>query len=248
MKRSLGTACVAFLISGASLALGVDDKEAMAILDRAMKALGGEERLSKATTVSWRSTGMVKGNRNPVRSTITLQGLDHSRLEFQAKFGDNEIKGVNVLAGDKGWRRVGDMAREMDAAEIATEKRMVFLQLIPATLYPLKREGFKTELAGEEEVGDKPASVMKVTGPDGRSVKLYFDKESGLPVRLVATLIGPQGEFTQETNYSNYKDFGGIRQATRVETKADGEKFADVEVTEFKVLDNVPPETFTQPK
>ena len=37
-------------------------------------------------------------------------------------------------------------------------------------------------------------------GPTRKDFKLFFDKESGLPVKLVATVVGFDGnEFTQET-------------------------------------------------
>jgi hypothetical protein len=169
-------------------------------------------------------------------------------VEFEGKFGENEVKGVTVLAGDKGWRKFGDMEHDMDAGELANEKRTIYIEAISTGVYPVKGAGFKTELAGEEKVGDKPAAVVKVTGPDGKDFKLYFDKESGLPIRSVATVIGFQGEFTQQSTYSNFKDFGGIKRATKIETKADGEKFLDSEVTEFKVLDKAGAESFTQPK
>ena len=66
-----------------------------------------------------------------------------------------------------------------------------------------KGKGFKIEAAGEEKVGDKPAAVVKVTGPDSKDFKLFFDKESGLPVKLVATVarIRRRDEFTQESTY-----------------------------------------------
>jgi hypothetical protein len=250
MKRFLGAACLACFIASAGRAARADDKDATAILDRAIKALGGEEKLSKASTLSWKSKGTItiQGNDNAFTGMITMQGLDHSRVEFEGKFGENDVKGVTVLAGDKGWRKFGDMEHDMDAGEIANEKRTIYLQVIPITVYPVKGKGFKTELAGEEKVNEKPAAVVKVTGPDGKDFKLYFDKENGLPVRLVATVVGFQGEFTQDTTYREFKDFGGIKRATKIESKADGEKFVDVEVTEFKVLDKADPETFTQPK
>ena len=114
---------------------------------------------------------------------------------------------------------------------------------------PLKGNGFKFEAAGEEKVGDKPAVILKVTGPDGKDFTLSFDKESGLPVKQVAKVIGFQGkEYTLESTYSDYKDFGGIKKATKIEIKRDGEKFQDLEVTEFKVLDKVDPDAFTEPK
>jgi hypothetical protein len=65
----------------------------------------------------------------------------------------------------------------------------------------------------------------------------------------VAKVISFGGqEVTQETTYSNYKDFGGIKRATKVESKRDGEKFIDAEITDFKVLDKVDPKTFAEPE
>ena len=126
---------------------------------------------------------------------------------------------------------------------------MLCLQVIPVTLVPLRGKQFKIETAGEEKVGDKPAVVLKVTGPDGKEFKLSFDKESGLPVKEVARVLGFQDqEFDMETTFSDYKDFGGIKKATKMEVKHDGEKFQSMEVTEFKVLDKVDAEAFAEPK
>jgi hypothetical protein len=103
--------------------------------------------------------------------------------------------------------------------------------------------------AAPEKVGDKPAAVLRVTGPDGKDFKLYFDQESGLPVRLVAKVIGFTGyESEQDTSYAGYKDFGGIKKATKVDSKRDGEKFLEVEITDFKPIEKVDPKTFTEPK
>src|SRR5262249_14095143 len=132
---------------------------------------------------------------------------------------------------------------------IANEKRAIYLQVVPVLIVPLKGEGFKVESAGEEKVGDKSAAVIKATGPDGKDFKLYFDKESGLPVKLVANVVGFGGnEFTQESTYSEDKDFNGIKKATKMESKRDGEPFVKGEVTEFKVLEMVDPQTFAKPE
>jgi hypothetical protein len=105
------------------------------------------------------------------------------------------------------------------------------------------------EVVGEEAVEGKPAVGVRVTPPDGKEFRLYFDKESGLPVRLVAKVLGFMGEeYTQETNFSDYKEMGGIRKATKIRAKRDGERFIDQEVTEFKVLDTVDPKTFAEPQ
>jgi hypothetical protein len=178
-----------------------------------------------------------------------MQGLDHLRSEFEGEFGGMKVKGITVLAGDKGWRKFGDMDQDMDQDAVANEKRSLYLQVVPITLVPLKGPSFKVQALGEEKVAGKPAVGLKVTGPDGKDFKLYFDKETGLPAKLVAKVVGFMGEeFMQETTYGNYKDFDGIRRATRILSKRDGMPFIEQEVTDFRALQKVDPKTFAQPK
>jgi hypothetical protein len=229
-----------------------DEKDAKAIVDKGIKALGGEEKLTKAGIYSLKSKGTISfgGNESEFTSHATHQGVDRCRSEFEGKFGDNDVKGVTVVSGDKGWRKFNENDSELDGDALVNEKHRINMQTIPTVLVPLKEKGFKIDSAAEEKVGDKPAAGIKVTGPEGKEFKLYFDKESGLPVKMVATVAGFGGgeEFTQETTFSDYKDFAGIKKATKISSTRNGEKFVDVEVTEFKVLEKVPPETFTEPK
>jgi hypothetical protein len=52
--------------------------------------------------------------------------------------------------------------------------------------------------------------------------------------------MGSQGrEFTQETTFGDYKEFDGIKKATKIERRRDGEKILEQEITEFKVLDKI---------
>jgi hypothetical protein len=247
MKRLLGTMLVVVLGSGLGRPVLADEKDPTAILDKAIKALGGEEKLKKAEAMSWKGKGTITFNDNErnINFHATVQGLDHYRGEIES----DDFHGVTVLSGNKGWRKFGDNANELDEDAVANTKRTVYLQVIPATLVALKGKGFKLEAAGEEKVGDKPAVAIKVTPPDGKEFTLAFDKESGLPVKLVARVVGFRGdEYTQETTFADYKDLDGIKKATKIVSKRDGEKFRDEEITEFKVLDKVDPKTFTEPE
>lgn len=251
MKRFPHAAfAIVFVATTASLARG-DDKDPTAVLDKAIKAAGGEEKLKKVDAITWKSKVAItfNGNTNDITSHATIQGLDHYRSEIEGEFGGNPFKGVTVINGDKGWRRFGDNKMDLEGDALANEKRQVYLQVIPSLLVPLKGKGFKLEAASEEKVGDKPAAGIKVTGPEGKEFTLYFDKETGLPVRLVAKVVGFGGEeFTQETTYKDYKDFDGIKKATKADSKRDGEDFVKSEITEFKVLDKVDSKIFSEPE
>jgi hypothetical protein len=251
MRRILNMALAAALMSGLSGLTRADDVDAKAVVEKGIKALGGEEKLGKSGSYTQKAKGTItfNGNDNEIKTQATVQGLDHYRAEFEGEFNGDAIKGVTVINGDKGWRKFGDNMMELEPDGIANEKRTIYLAVLPATLVPLKGKEFKLEPAGEEKVDDKPAVGIKVTGPDGKDFKLFFDKESGLPVKLVAKVIGFGGdEFTQETTYASYKDFDGAKKATKITSKRDGEKFIEQEITDFKLIDKVPADTFAEPK
>ena len=250
MKRFLGAALVAVFVAAGGTARA-DEQEARAVIDKAIKAMGGEEKLAKAEMATWKAQGTMtfNDNANNFKSRVTVKGLAHFRSELEGEFNGNAVKGVTVLAGDKGWRKFGENLNEMEGDGLANQKRTVYLQVIPTTLVALKGKGFKVESAAGEKLGDRPTAVVKVTGPDGKDFKLFFDKESGLPVKLTATVAGFQGnEFSQETTFGDYKDFDGIKKATKIESKRDGQRYLEQEVTEFKVLDKVEADAFDEPK
>jgi hypothetical protein len=250
MTRFLGVVVATALFMSASRGVLAKGPDANAIIAKAIQALGGEEKLSKGKAVEVKAKGKLNfgGNEGDFTTKSTTMGLDHFRQDFEGDFGGNQVKGITVLAGDKGWRKFGDNTGKLEDDALANQRRTVYLQVVPATMLPLKGKGFKIESSKEEKVGDKPAVALKIVGPDNKDFELFLDKESGLPVKLVATVVGFQGdEFTQETTYENYKDFDGVKRATKIVNKNNGAKFIDLEITGVKVLDKVDPKTFAEP-
>jgi hypothetical protein len=164
MKRILeGTLAVA--IAGAAV-MGTlaraDDPKATEILDKAIKALGGAEKLAKAEITSERAKGKltIEGNENTISSQAITQGIDRRHSEFEGEFNGNKFKGLSILNGDKGWRVFGDMVMEMDQDAVKNEKRTVYLSSAFDLALPLKGKAFKIESAPEEKVGGKPAAAI----------------------------------------------------------------------------------------
>jgi hypothetical protein len=251
MKRLNGVVSALAVLSLAAIPARAADDDPKAIIDKGIQALGGEEKLAKADAFSVKADGKITfgGNENEFSSESTYQGLDHFRGTFKGEFNGNTFEGVTVVNGNKGWRKFGDMVMEIDGDGLDNEKRTIYLRVLPTTLVGLKKPEFKLAAAREETVDGKPAVGVKVTGEDGKPFTIYFDKESGLPVKLEAVVTGFMGdEFTEETTYADYKDFGGIKRATKVKSSRDGEPFVEQTVTDFKVLDKVDPKTFDEPK
>jgi hypothetical protein len=252
MKCFIHAALAAGLVLGSGqLAPAEVEPDAKPVLDKAIQALGGAARLGAIKAIVWKSKGKIRLNDNDSDFTTktTAQGIDHFRVEIEGGLGGNPIKVVTVLDGNKAWRRIGDDTSKLENGDLANEKRNTYLQIVPEMPTLLRGKGFKVEAGKDEKIGDKPVAVLKITGPDGKDFQLAFDKESGLPVRMTATVADYQGdEYKQESTFSNYKDFGGVKRATKVETKRNGNKFVDAEITEVRILDKVDPKTFAEPK
>src|SRR5437773_11670323 len=124
MRRFLSAVLVMVFATGvASPVRAADDEDAKAILAKGIKALGGEEKLSKVKAATWKGKGKINfgGAESEFSSQATAQGLDHMRSEFEGEFMGNKIKGVIVFAGDKGWAKGGDMEMELDKDGLARE-------------------------------------------------------------------------------------------------------------------------------
>jgi hypothetical protein len=251
MKPMIGLLFAMFFALGPCAQVRGDDNEATVVLDRAIAALGGEAKLRHAGAVAWRARGksVGDGSESAFTNQTTVQGLDHFRMEWTDEVDGNLVMGVTVVNGNKGWRRYDGETTDLDDARLANHKRNIYLLVVPVMLVPLKGNTFLIERAGDENVGGKPAAGLKVVGPDGKEFTLYFDKETGLPVKLVAKVLGFEGQqVTQEMTFGDYKEFDGIKKATRMERRRDGEKILEQEILEFKVLDKVAPETFAEPR
>ncbi len=243
--------CGAFLAAFVLVVAGparAEEGDAKAVIEKAIKALGGEEKLTKALKgCTWKTKGTfsLMGNDNEFTGVGNLQGADHLRTESESSFG----KFTLVVAGDKGWLNFGGNVMDLEGDGLANEKFNAFLDASTALPVLLREKGVKMEGIAEEKVGGKAAAGIKVTTPSGKDFRLYFDKESGLPVKRVAkvTRFGPE-EYTEDAYFTNYKEFDGIKRSTKTQQKRDGEKFIEAETTEFKVVDKIDAKTFTKPE
>ena len=227
------------------------DAEPQEVVAKAIKALGGEDNLKKAAALAWKTTGMVTFGDSDFAfsSEVKLQGRHQYYATFSGDFNGNRIDGVTVVNGDQAWRKFGTNLLKLEAAELANEKRSIYLLIVPMLVLPLRDKDVQLELIGEQKFGEKTGVTLKVTGPDKKSFQLSFDKETGLPMRLLATTVGFDGqEFEQETTFGKYQDFHGIQRATKIRNKRDGKTFSTQDITEFVVQEQHPAETFAEPK
>ena len=165
---------------------------------------------------------------------ITSREIRAQRLEPDGKtFEDEEIlqKGVKMLVktvypskqyGDYVVREIfdGKLARksgngaeiELKADEIEQIKReaQVFANPDLRRVYP------KMDFRALEKIDSREVYVISATSADGARERLYFDAASGLLTRRVAETPTVLGLFPFQVDYTDYKDFGGVKLPTVV--------------------------------
>jgi hypothetical protein len=226
-----------------------DQAELRAVVDRAIKAQGGLELLSKYKAYQAKDKGTFHGMGTPIPYTgeFTFQGADQFRVAIEGDVNGQKFKFVQVLNKDKGWLSIMGMTQEMDKERLAEEREQAYAGWV-ATLIPLQDKAFKLAPVGETQVDNQPAVGVRVSREGHRDVTLYFDRKSHLLVKAETRAKEDGGmEVTAETFYSDYKGDGAGKQPYKLIIKHDGKLFVESEITEYKAFEQAEEGTFDKP-
>jgi photosynthetic reaction center cytochrome c subunit len=69
----------------------------------------------------------------------------------------------------------------------------------------------KWRVSASTTVNDRPVQVVQGDGARGLVATLYFDKETGLLIRLVRYGSSPIGRFPTQVDYADYRDVDGVK-------------------------------------
>ena len=172
-----------------------------AILEKYTQAVGGKENLAK----------------------INSRVVTASRVEPNGKIEAEEIwqKGDKILIvtkypqavvteaydGANAWKRADarEIVLKTDEAEQIKRNAQFFAFDDLKTIYPKIEYRFTDKIDGRE--------VYLVTATTGENLRerLYFDAANGLLVRRVSSVPTVLGIFQYQVDYSDYKDFGGVK-------------------------------------
>jgi zinc protease len=75
----------------------------------------------------------------------------------------------------------------------------------------IKDMGLNVELKGIESIEGTNTYAIEIVKPSGNKTTYYYDTETGLKLRTSATIQSPQGEMVQDTDFSDYKEVGGVK-------------------------------------
>ncbi len=214
------------------------------ILDKYIQAIGGRQRLAGLT--SFTAKGTYEGfetfhmavpfeifAKAPARRTTvahTLQG--DSVITYDGHIGwaatvDRPVPVLPLAAGD-----------DLDGARLDAE--LSFPERIKDALAQW-RVGFPSAF-----IADKEAQIVQGTSPGGSRIKLYFDKGSGLLLRVVRYTATPVGIVPTQTDFSDYREVAGVKMPYHiVVTWTDGQ--STTQLSEIQPNVSIDPAKFAKP-
>lgn len=218
------------------------------IIDKGIKAAGGEEKLSKFKAGTCKIKGKVLEDKEGTFSfEAFLQGAEQVKLT-----GDIDIQGMQtkvafVVNGDQGWAKFTDNVEDAPKEVLTAIKDMIRAFRYVHALPLLKDKAATLSPLGEVNIEGKAAVGIKVGCKDQKDINVFLDKTTGLPLKAeLAFTKGGQDE-TVEVLLSEYKEFNGAKHFIKVELKQNGKPILEAEMIEFKWLDQIEASIFDKP-
>jgi outer membrane lipoprotein-sorting protein len=254
MRKPFVFLACALLVS-ATAAVRADEKiDPAAVVDKAIKASGGAEKLAKYKAASAKMKGKFYGSGADgleFEGEVDSQYPDKFRLKVESDVMGMKFGYSKVINGDKVWIKMNTDTTEIkDKEGIKDAQEELYVRGI-VQLLPLKEDkNLKIELVGESKVDDKPVIGLRVSSKGHRDVNLYFDKDKGLLVKsetMIRDEMTGGKEQMQETVYSNFKEIGGVLHAMKIVISREGKKHVESEITEVTPKEKIDDKVFGKP-
>lgn len=247
MRSGLRAGTLTALLLLPALARADDAADCKTIVEKAITAAGGADKLTQLTAATWR-TRSSSAEKNS-KATLAGQLPDKFRAESDADANGKVVHRVRVLNGDQGWVQTDGKTEPMSPAAVAASKLTFYHKSLAWILLPLRDPALRLTPLGEADVNGRPAVGIKVERADRPAVRMFFDRTSGLPVKSETT--GRDRATGRETTlaliYSEHRAVNGVMVPGKTTTLHDGRPFGVLELLEFKPEKALDPKLFQAP-
>jgi hypothetical protein len=205
MKTLLSLALiVAALMICAAPALATD-AHAEEVLKLARAAVGGDEQIQKIQTINMigqyrrmigerqmggdREISIALPDKYLVEDSMNPGGLSTAMIMTRTLNGEHAWNSQSGGGGGMVFRMGGPGGQQATPEQIEAGLRRMFQiemarYLLALTLSAPPSFAVQYSYVGESDVDDAKADVLDVTGPDKFSIRIFFDKQSHLPLLL----------------------------------------------------------------
>jgi hypothetical protein len=251
-RKVLAHSLMATLLLGMAAPAWSQGDNAKAIIEKAIQAQGGADKVAKlkVSHEKARGTFYLAEKEIPFKVEAYQQLPNQARTVITLNAGGMDRTIIEVVNGDKAWQSVNGVTTELDDKELADNKEALHASYVTTLLPLLNDKGFELKGLGEAKVDSKVVVGVKVSFKGRQDVKLYFDKESGLLVKVTRPTREPiaMKPVIQDELFSDYKVVDGVKQPQRVLILHDGKKFMAVEFLEITFVPSFDAKLFARPQ
>ncbi len=194
------------------------------VIDHYIDAIGGKENLRKVKDRTTEMTGSVQGM--AVSMVIYQKAPDKMMQEVSAGAMKQDI----YFNGKTGLMKISGRSIEVKGSELEKLRYESMLDL----LTHIRTSGIKLKLEDIEKVNGKEAYKIDMILPSGTKWIQYYDTQTWLKVKESKAITVPQGTFTQDTFFDDYRDVDGVKYPFSLKQTL-GPQHLDFVVTSIKV-------------
>ena len=213
---------------------------AESVLDRYVQVTGGKQAYEKRKTEI--AHGTLEYTSLGIKGTITRYAAEPDKY-----YTSMDIEGLGKVEmgvnGQVAWENSALLGpRLKTGVERAEAIREGSLNSTVnwRKLYP------KVQNAGIESIDGEDCYKVIMTPAEGQPVIGYYQKKSGLQVKISTVSSTQMGDIPVELIASDYKDFGGILEPAKVTQKTGPQEFT-ITLDSVEVNPAIPPEKFALP-
>jgi hypothetical protein len=178
------------------------------IFDKYLQAVGGAEKAAAITSVVFKGT--YQGYAEPKAPVdIYVKAPNQRTMIVHTDSGDR----TTTCDGSHGWMAAPAADKPLPVITY-TNGDLDAVRLDAVLSFPAGiRQAITKPLVGSSSIDDKDVFVVQGTANGGRSsIKLYFDRQSGLLVRQVRYADTILGRVPVQVDYSDYREVtGGVK-------------------------------------
>ena len=171
------------------------------ILDKYLAAIGGADALHKIKTRVQKGTVDTGGEQYPIE--IYSEAPEKRLSTSHPSFGES----VTAFNGQSGWLTTPRGVHPMNPSE-RQSARIDAQMYFPIQIHELYQE-FKV-LPGES-IDGHATFLVTAKGASTPPLRLFFDQQSGLLLRMIRYTETPLGRNPLELDYADYRDTNGVK-------------------------------------
>src|SRR5260370_3003347 len=206
------------------------------IVKKALDARGGIEKIKAVQ--SERITGRVSFPRG-MEGTFVVELKRPLKMHTEISIDGQKI--IRVYDGKSSGWMINPFADTKDVQPLPSEdlKNISDESDFDGPLVDYKAKGNQIELAGKENLDDKPVYRLKLTNKNG-DIRFYlFDASSFLLLKWESIRKTGEEELPSESLFSDFRDVQGLKYAFRIDQSSPGTEFKQT-LTAEKIEINPP--------